>query len=50
VVDGSAVTANVGVNASLTITAMAERAMSRVEKGGSGGLETRLVNSTQSFQ
>jgi len=28
-VDGSAVTANVGVNPSLTITALAERVMSR---------------------
>jgi cholesterol oxidase len=31
VVDASAVPANVGVNPSLTITAMAERAMSKIE-------------------
>jgi cholesterol oxidase len=30
VIDGSAVSANPGVNPSLTITAMAERAMSRI--------------------
>jgi cholesterol oxidase len=30
VVDGSAVSANVGVNPSLTITALAERAMSQI--------------------
>ena len=32
VIDGSSVSANPGVNPSLTITAMAERAMSRVPK------------------
>lgn len=32
VVDASAIPANVGVNPSLTITAMAERAMSRVSQ------------------
>ena len=35
VVDGSAVPANVGVNPSLTITALAERAMSRIPPAGS---------------
>ena len=30
VIDGSAISANPGVNPSLTITAMAERAMSRI--------------------
>ena len=38
VIDGSAVSANPGVNPSLTITAMAERAMSRIPaKGASAG-------------
>lgn len=37
VVDGSAVSANPGVNPSLTITAMAERAMSRVESAATAG-------------
>lgn len=36
VADGSAVSANPGVNPSLTITAMAERAMSKVPARGSG--------------
>ena len=37
VIDGSAISANPGVNPSLTITALAERAMSRVpDKVGSG--------------
>jgi cholesterol oxidase len=31
VIDGSAVSANPGVNPSLTITALAERAMSRID-------------------
>ena len=37
VVDGSAVPANVGVNPSLTITALAEHAMSRIPAAGRGG-------------
>ena len=37
VVDGSAVSANPGVNASLTITALAERAMSYVPKKSTPG-------------
>jgi cholesterol oxidase len=36
VVDGSAVPANLGVNPSLTITALAEHAMSQVEPRGGG--------------
>ncbi|MEM6731986.1 MAG: GMC family oxidoreductase, partial [Myxococcota bacterium] len=32
VIDGSAISANPGVNPSLTITALAERAMSRISK------------------
>lgn len=40
VIDGSAVSANPGVNPSLTITALAERAMSRIlaKEGESGGV------------
>ena len=34
VIDGSAMSANPGVNPSLTITAMAERAMSKIPKKG----------------
>ena len=34
VCDGAAVPANVGVNPSLTITALAERAMSRIPAAG----------------
>ena len=34
VCDGAAVPANVGVNPSLTITALAERAMSRIPPAG----------------
>lgn len=37
VLDGSAVSANPGVNPSLTITALAERAMARIAQKGSGG-------------
>jgi cholesterol oxidase len=37
VIDGSAVSANPGVNPSLTITAMAERAMSRIPAKAQGG-------------
>jgi cholesterol oxidase len=36
VVDGSAVSANPGVNPSLTITALAERAMSFIEPAPTG--------------
>jgi cholesterol oxidase len=40
VIDGSAISANPGVNPSLTITALAERAMSLIpEKGESGKAE-----------
>lgn len=37
VIDGAAMSANPGVNPSLTITALAERAMSRVPAKGAGG-------------
>ena len=37
VIDGSAVSANPGVNPSLTITALAERAMSFIPAKASGG-------------
>ena len=37
VIDGSAVSANPGVNPSLTITALAERAMSRIPSKGAAG-------------
>jgi len=37
VIDGSAVSANPGVNPALTITALAERAMSRVPAKGVDG-------------
>ena len=52
VIDGSAVSANPGVNPSLTITALAERAMSFIparrslEAGGSGETNPELVEST----
>src|SRR3954451_24463627 len=39
VVDGSVVPANVGVNPSLTITALAERAMTFVPPAGAGALD-----------
>ncbi len=39
VVDGSAVPANVGVNPSLTITALAEHAMSRIPAAGASDAE-----------
>ena len=35
VIDGSAISANPGVNPSLTITALAERAMSKIAPKGS---------------
>lgn len=38
VVDGAAVSANVGVNPSLTITALAERAMAGIPAKGAGGV------------
>jgi cholesterol oxidase len=37
VCDGSAVPANIGVNPSLTITALAERAMAEIPPLGGGG-------------
>ena len=42
VCDGAAIPANVGVNPSLTITALAEHAMSADAAGGDGGT-TRLA-------
>ena len=36
VIDGSMIPANLGVNPSLTITAMAEHAMSHISKKGKG--------------
>ena len=40
VCDGAAIPANVGVNPSLTITALAEHAMSRVPRKGEDGQNT----------
>ena len=44
VCDGSAVPANVGVNPSLTITALAERAMSRIPRAGAAAAEPELLD------
>jgi cholesterol oxidase len=41
VCDGAAVPANVGVNPSLTITALAEHAMSRVPDNSGSGLDAQ---------
>ncbi len=46
VVDGSAVPANVGVNPSLTITALAEHAMSRIPPAGARDSEQPLLASS----
>jgi len=43
VVDGSAISANPGVNPSLTITALAERAMSLIPAAGAGTSTTRAA-------
>lgn len=43
IVDGSAIPANLGVNPSLTITAMAERAMSHIPDAASGALQPQPV-------
>lgn len=52
VCDGSAVSANPGVNPSLTITAMSERAMSRIptKPGHSSSLEDPLKETPKSFK
>jgi cholesterol oxidase len=50
VVDGSAISANVGVNPSLTICALAERAMSFIPKNRSAGTQESLDRSRQDVQ
>jgi len=46
VIDGSAVSANPGVNPSLTITALAERAMSKIPDKGAAALTNNSSNPT----